>query len=858
MRLKVRIPSRCRGLAKVTVWALVSAMQSGHVLAQYPQARLSSVSRTGVRAGETAEVTVRGADLEGASALWFDHPGLSAVHLKDSTFRISAGPEVPLGHHDVRFVGTYGVSDPRTIVVSGRPESVEVEPNNGPEKAGAIVVNSVINGEINAAADVDCFSLDGKKGQRLFLDVEAERIDSRLDATIRILTPTGTELAESRDVYGLDPFLDVTLPADGRYVIKVHDATYAGSADHVYRLTVHDGPQLDAVLPAAMGPGPAPEYMVIGRGLGAGMVVDPVLTTEGHSFERLILPSMIRDAALFASDPGAPARSFVAPSTVIPRQGVDFGFVRVNSSGAMPAVSNSLFVAQTMNAVVLEHEPNDDEAHAQVIVPPCDITGTFVPRGDNDLYRFQGRKGELWWIEALAERIGSMADPAILIQKVGAKGQPPQDLAGGDDLPDAGTGPRFNTQTVDAAVRWQVPEDGLYQILISDLYSSQRGHPRLIYRLVIRREQPDYSVVLLPNSAAGADAVTVRAGGRTSAYVAVIRRDGFSGPVRVEARGLPPGITAKPVTIGATQVLAPIVFEAAENAQNVVGTASVAGLSRFGDRKDELQYVSGVSPQGPSLERTAISGGMIWPPSATAPAVAPARVVNGFVVAVRGEPAALSLTASPDSIVLAQGRLCYLNASVTRRAGFTEAVSVAATDIPPSTLALPVTIAKEAKTGLYPFFVGKDLAPGIYTFLLRGTGAYPFNKDPKAKEKPNINLIEPSNPISVLIRPAPVNMTVNNKGGALRQGGSLEIEVIIVRQNGSKGPILLSLVAGTELKLSAASVSVDAAQTQAKMVIQAAKDSPPGNAIPVVVRAAASIGGEVIEADEPVGIVISK
>ena len=57
-----------------------------------------------------------------------------------------------------------------------------------------------------------------------------------------LLTPAGTELAESRDVFGADPFLDVTLPADGRYVIKVHDATYAGSPDHVYRLTVHDGP----------------------------------------------------------------------------------------------------------------------------------------------------------------------------------------------------------------------------------------------------------------------------------------------------------------------------------------------------------------------------------------------------------------------------------------------------------------------------------------------------------------------------------------------------------------------------------------------------------------------------------------
>ena len=66
-------------------------------LAQYPQARLSSLSRTGVRAGETAEVTLRGTDLEGATQLWFDHPGLSAVHVKDLTFRVTAGPDVPLG-----------------------------------------------------------------------------------------------------------------------------------------------------------------------------------------------------------------------------------------------------------------------------------------------------------------------------------------------------------------------------------------------------------------------------------------------------------------------------------------------------------------------------------------------------------------------------------------------------------------------------------------------------------------------------------------------------------------------------------------------------------------------------------------
>ncbi len=158
------ISLRTRRLAIVMALAVVPAGHERSVFAQFPQARLSSLSRPGVRAGETCEVILRGSDLEGASALWFDHGGLSAVHMKDLTFRISAGPDVPLGHHDVRATGTYGVSNPRTIVVGVRPESIEVEPNNAPEKAGAIVVNSVMNGEINGAADIDCFCARGAEG----------------------------------------------------------------------------------------------------------------------------------------------------------------------------------------------------------------------------------------------------------------------------------------------------------------------------------------------------------------------------------------------------------------------------------------------------------------------------------------------------------------------------------------------------------------------------------------------------------------------------------------------------------------------------------------------------------------------
>ena len=420
--------------------------------------------------------------------------------------------------------------------------------------------------------------------------------------------------------------------------------------------------------------------------------------------------------------------------------------------------------------------------------------------------------------------------------------------------PTAGAGPRFNTQTVDAAVRWQVPEDGLYQVLISDLYASQRGHPRLTYRLVIRREQPDFAVVLLPNSPTGADAVTIRAGGRASAYVAAIRRDGFAGPIRVELATCPPASARIPSRSGPGRRSRRSFSKRPRTRRPRWGSHHVAGLSRFGDRQGDPRIPRGrfATGTGPGTHRARRRHDLAAECDCTSGRAGAGREWIRHGRARRAGPAQPDRHAQSSS--LSQGRLCYLNVSVNRRAGFVEAVSVTATDLPPNMLAATVPIAKEAKTGLFPFFVGKNLPPGIYTFVLRGTGHYPFNKDPKAKEKPNINLIEPSNPITVLIRPSPVNMTVDNKGGALKQGGSLEVDVNIARQNGCTGAVSLSLVSGPALKLTAAPVSVEAAQTQAKIVIQAAKDSPAGNAIPVVVRAAASVKGEVIEVDEPVGL----
>jgi hypothetical protein len=824
----------------VTAALLLSASSAQ---AQLPQARLQSLSRLGMRAGDTVDVTLRGTDLEGVNQLWFNHPGLRAFHLKGQSFRVACAGSTPAGYYDLRAVGTYGVSNPRAFVVGDRTEAVEAEPNDVPAKANPIALNMTINGEF-VAADVDCYAFEGKKGQRVFLDVTGERLDSKANATLHVLDPDGREIAENRDFFGGDPFLDLTLPADGRYVVKVHDVVYGGSTDHGYRLTFHDGPHLDAIVPVVAAPGVPTRFTLLGRNLGGP--VAPDLTVEGRPLER-------KEVTLTPPDEREPTgRSLgLVLSPAAPRRG--FEHALKGQAGS----SNPVFVGQAADPVVIEKEPNDGDGQAQTVTPPCDVSGTFAAPNDMDVYRFKAKKGEVWWVEASAERLGSAADPVFLIQKVVPKG-PPQDLVTGEDQPDPGAGARFAMATVDAQVRWQVPDDGEYQVVVNDLYSSQRGDPRLSYRLNIRRERPDFALFIVPESANQPDGVTLRAGGRAAAYLVAWRFDGFGGPIRVEALDMPPGVSCDPVDIRAGVSVAPVVFEASEDAKPHVGPARLVGRARFGDRKDGLRYVPGATALGPDVAHEALAGGMVWPPlNPAAPGVAPARVNRGFVVTVR-EPAPLSLSAKPSTWVVAQGHQLPVDVAVTRRAGFVEAVSVSETDLPPNVPAVAATVAKNAATATVPLFVPKNVPPGTYTFLLRGTGAYPFSKDPNAKPKPNVNLNEPSNPVTVVVRPAPVSLAVDNKGGALKQGARLEVGVTVTRQNGFTGAVTLTLAAPPALKLAADPVEVDAGQTAAKLVLRAAADSPAGAAAQVAVRATGTVNGGPVEVDEPVALTINK
>ena len=84
------------------------------------------------------------------------------------------------------------------------------------------------------------------------------------------------------------------------------------------------------------------------------------------------------------------------------------------------------------------------------------------------------------------------------------------------------------------------PGDGEYRIEVRDLYG--HGGMRYVYRLSVTVPEPDYALTL------AADRYTATPGKPLAIPVTIERRDGFDGPIEIQATGLPEGVTSTPVT----------------------------------------------------------------------------------------------------------------------------------------------------------------------------------------------------------------------------------------------------------------------------------------------------------------------
>lgn len=119
------------------------------------------------------------------------------------------------------------------------PEHLEAEPNNEITQAKTVELPCALNGRIETAGDADLWSFSGKKGEAWLFDLRASRLGSELDGVLTLLDATGQTIATADDLANgqTDCMLNVTLPADGVFALKVEDRLRSrGGPAFAYRL----------------------------------------------------------------------------------------------------------------------------------------------------------------------------------------------------------------------------------------------------------------------------------------------------------------------------------------------------------------------------------------------------------------------------------------------------------------------------------------------------------------------------------------------------------------------------------------------------------------------------------------------
>jgi hypothetical protein len=208
----------------------------------------------GVTPGATTKVTLRGLKLdtagevriEGAKAVKLLSKGKASVpnnqqpnkvgdtqiELEITLPKEAAGDSIWL-----TVVTPAGTSPPYALILNGKaPLIAEKEPNNGFREAQPIQLAQDIDGQIDRPQDVDVYRFEGKAGQILLFEVEADRFGSALDPILLLHDADGRQLASNDDDALADPRLAYALKKDGVYFLTVMDAHDQGGPAHVYRL----------------------------------------------------------------------------------------------------------------------------------------------------------------------------------------------------------------------------------------------------------------------------------------------------------------------------------------------------------------------------------------------------------------------------------------------------------------------------------------------------------------------------------------------------------------------------------------------------------------------------------------------
>jgi hypothetical protein len=464
----------------------------------------------------------------------------SPVLAETVTLQIAITPDAPPGKRELRVANPQGLSNPLVFTIGQLPEFTETEaieivppPANQPPSQAAVnqvrITRPATNMEITLPATVngrikpglgtpqqqgrqgqpftpgraDRYRFQARRGQELVIVASArdlmpylaDAVPGWFQAVLTLYDAAGSVVAYNDDYrFHPDPVIHFAVPQDGEYAVEIKDALYRGRDDFVYRIAIGELPFVTGAFP---------------MGGQAGARINVELTGWNLPAHRIVMDAREKAPGIYPLD--------------IHREEL---------------LSNSLpFLLDTLPEA-FEKEPNHSPPTAQRVKLPIVVNGRIGQPGEWDVFRFEGKVGQAMIAEVYARRLDSPLDSVLRLTD--ATGN---QLALNDDCDDPGAG--LETHHADSRIAATLPANGTYYLYLGDV--QRKGGPEYAYRLRIGAPRPDFELRVTPS------AINTNGGMTVPITVHALRKDGFSGDIRLALRDAPRGFVLAGAVLPAGQ-----------------------------------------------------------------------------------------------------------------------------------------------------------------------------------------------------------------------------------------------------------------------------------------------------------------
>ena len=478
---------------------------------------LSDIQPRGLQIGHTTRVVVTGERLDESAQVILPISGpievcVLSADSQRAELQVRVDDAYPPGIYPLRIATTAGLSGPLAIGIDRLPQREYHD--------SVVALPAALTGRIQGNQVLSCQFL-GHVGQRVVVDIEAQRLGSPLRPTLRLYSPMNRLIGIARPAkhLGGDARIDLQLPDEGLYRLELQDIVYNAAAASWFRLKIGDLKYADSVFPLA---------------IPAGVPAQVHLLSSNISDVAWVWPNR---------ESGSGSRPVTWPQTQADCY-----------TGAAPRVHLSELGPN-------EWTEEDAAQQSDFLRPPLGINGRISAPGERDTYHVHVPPGKKLRFEVHAHRWGSPLDAALLVTR-----EDGQSLGQADDQPG----------TSDPAVEVDVPAD-VSQVIVRVSSVVGRGSDAEVYRLSVRPSAPGPPRIQLDR-----DCLNLPAGSPIVVPLQIDDRGGLRGIRLALPAALDHAISLAPSRLEASDELGLVTFHAAPSARGIFQvalTASTEGLT---------------------------------------------------------------------------------------------------------------------------------------------------------------------------------------------------------------------------------------------------------------------------------------